>query len=585
MKKTLSTGGFCKMKNSLFCSLAFLIAMTACDISDSVVAEETNAKTITVKAGQAGTKTAITEQNGQFSVTWKEGDQIIVIEGLPEVAAYNESHYPDEYIGEPTEHYASFPLSQDMVNAVFSLDLKARDNLRGEIQYVAVYPADQVIEVSGGDWDNEKERMIVTIDFPRLQYPSADSFDPNADVLVSKVVTCATRPDQLSFQFARVGTIVKLVLTGLPEGTYITGGDIELGIEAGYWMEYDPVEQRIMATDGTDGIGFEFGSNPLVVGPDRSAIIWLRCMSGISDYVRLGLYGYNDGEYLDWYRTINLRALGRRLEFKDGGLTTFSLRMGKPDVDNPNPDEIDYSNNETLNGVTVTWPYSTNPNLAGYECFLLDENEVRHDFDNAGPIEGGLYTATVNGGLTPGVYTFYVRAVAVDGKESQHDFEEVYDLHIGIPLELHITYPNSNHSSSDDNWDLDLSGHNGDEEDLYRDIVYGIRSLSWMWGSPSRFIGHNYSKPWAFWNKTPVKGWYRITVKRYNNASAALYNVYASDTVFDGGLPSETDTPIIGTHTNSGHVYLVGNHAYFLIEGLASTESCEMVEIILEYYK
>lgn len=585
MKKTLLTVGFSDMKKFLFCALALLITMTACNIIDPVKTEESNAKTITVKAGQAGTKTAITEQDGQFSVNWKKGDKIVVIEGLPEVAAYNESHYPDEYIGEPTEHYASDPLSQDMENAVFSLDLEPRDNIFGEIQYVAVYPTDQVIEVSGGDWDNEKKRMIVTIDFPRLQYPSADSFDPNADVLVSKVVTCATRPDQLSFQFARVGTIVKLVLTGLPEGAHITNGNIELGIEAGYWMEYDPVEQRIMATDGTDGISFEFGSNPLVVGPDRSATIWLRCMSGISDFITLYLYGYNDGESLDWYRTINLRALGRRLEFKDGGLTTFSLRMGKPDVDNPNPDEIDYSNNETLDGVTVTWPHSTNPNLDGYECFLLDDNNVRHDFDSVGPIQGGLYAATVNSGLAPGVYTFYVRAVAVDGKESQHDFAEVYDLHIGIPLEIHISYPSSHNSGSSDNVDLAFSGYSGDDEDLYRDIVYGFRSLSWINGSPNHFIGRNYSKPWAFWNKTPVNGWYRITVKSYNNASAARYNVYASDTVFDGGLPSGTDSPLIGTHTNSGHVYQLSNHLYFLIEGLASTESCEMEEIILEYYK
>lgn len=573
------------MKKYLFFALALLIAMTACNIIDPVKTEESNAKTITVKAGQAGTKTAITEQDGQFSVNWKKGDKIVVIEGLPEVAAYNEAHYPYEYIGEPTEHYASFPLSQDMENAIFSLDLKARDYLHGEIQYVAVYPSDQVIEVSGGDWFSDKNRMIVTIDFPRLQYPSADSFDPNADVLVSKVVTCATRPDQLSFQFARVGTIVKLVLTGLPEGTHITNGDIELGIEAGYWMEYDPVEHKIIAQDGTDGISFDFGENPLVVGPDRSATIWLRCMSGISDRIRLILYGYNNGESLDWSRTVNFRALGRTLEFKEGGLTTFSLRMGKPDVDNPNPDAIDYSNNETLDGVTVTWPHSTNPNLDGYECFLLDDNNVRHDFDKAGPINGGLYAATVNSGLAPGVYTFYVRALAVEGKESQHDFVEKYDLHIGIPLELHISNPSSNNPSMDDNWDLDFSGSGGDEEDLYHDMVYGFRSLSWMWGSPSHFIGSNSSKPWAFWNKTPVRGWYRITVKRYNNASEARFNVYASDTVFDGGLPSGTDTPLTGTYTTSGHVYPLGNHAYFLIEGLASTTSCEMEEIILEYYK
>lgn len=576
--KTLSMEGHSEMKKFLFYALALLITMTACDISEPIVAEESNAKTITVRAGQAGTKTAITEQDGQFSLTWKTGDKIAVIEGLPAVAAYNEAHYPDEYLGEPTAQYVSAPLSRDMENAVFSLNLDERENIGGQIQYVAIYPAGQQFEVAGGDWDPDKQRIRVTINFPTEQHPSADSFDPNADVLVSKVVTRSERPDELSFQFARVGTIVKMVLTGLPEGTCITGGQISLGIEAGYYMQYDPVDQKISLTDGTDGISFDYGEAPIRVGPDRSATIWLRCISGISKKIILTLYGYNNDGSLEWSRAVNLLALGRPLEFKNGGLTTFSLKMAAPDVDNPRADQIDYTNNAALDGVTLTWPHSANPNLAGYECFLLDANNVRHDFTGRGPVDGGRYAATVNGGLAPGLYSFFVRAVAVEGKESQHDFVEKNEIHVGIPLEEHISYPSSNMPSMGGNWHLSLNGSASNQEDLYHDIVYGYRNLDWMWGSPSHIVGGISPNNWAFWNKTPACGWYRITVKLLNNASTSTYAVYASDTMFEDGIPSESATPLTGT----GHVYLLNNRPYFLIYG---KQSCKIEEILLEYYK
>ena len=562
--------------------LAALTVIAACnpDIETSEV--KSNARTVTVKAGKAGTKTAISQNGDTFSFTWTAGDKLAVIEAVPSIAQFNNAHYPDEYNGPATELYETEPLASDMSVATFTLNLGARDNVSGQIQYVATYPSSCAIDV-GDCWDFFTERPYVTIDFPREQHPTASSFDPKADVLVSKIVTCQdVRPEELTFQFARVGTIVKMVLTGLPEGAEITYGELQLFMEVGYYMQYDPVDQKLIGQDGTDGIVFSYGSNPLVVGADRSATIWLRCMSGVSDHIYLTLDGTVNGQETYWTRHVKLYLQGKTLEFKEGGLTTFSLKMGKPDVDNPDPESIDYYTNDNLDGVTVFWPLPENPNLEGYECFLLDENGGRHNFDTKGP-DGSLFKATINSGLAPGIYSFSVRALAVEGKESQNDFAGKEELYIGIPICETISYTSSNHATWDiDNYDLSFPGYEDvDTEDLYRGLYYFHRNMAWHAGVPNYFYGSILNKRWAIWNKTPVR-WESITVTPYSSsADNSKFDVYASNSIFTGGVPSSSDTPLTGTHSN-GYVYQPGRQKHFLIIGNANFS---MTEIELKYYK
>ena len=49
---------------------------------------ESNAKTVTVKAGGAGTKTAITQEGDNFSFTWTKGDKLAVIEAGKEADGF-----------------------------------------------------------------------------------------------------------------------------------------------------------------------------------------------------------------------------------------------------------------------------------------------------------------------------------------------------------------------------------------------------------------------------------------------------------------------------------------------------------------
>ena len=576
------------MRKSIYCLLAVLGTVAACNREAIDSTEETEkpgstAKTVTVYAGGAGTRTSIRHEDDKYVVGWKAGDQLAVLEGLPGLASLLMDN-PDLNVY-AAETYYSEPLAEDTDNAVFTLNLGERDYTSGLNHYVAVYPASAAIEVYD-PWDYEKQRLYATIDFPRLQRPTADSFDPAADVLVSKVVTNTGRPSELSFQFARVGAIVKMVLNGLPVGTVIQSGYVELGIEAGYYMMYDPVDEKMIGSDGTDGISFSYGENGLVVGDDRAVTVWLRCMSGVSDSIYLELYGTNPGNGdFERVRSINLRAQGKTLGFKEGGLTTFTIDLRAPDVTNPAENEIDFrTTTADRDGVEVFWPVPENPNLAGYECFLRDEDGNRHDLAGTLNNDEPLFKASIGSGLAPGTYMLYVRALAVDGKVSQQDFVEK-ELEIGLPVRLNLNYMSGHSPSSGDEYDLELDYANGQAyRDLYRGFYFYLRNLEWhSRTSPYHFDGFSYNDlSWGVWNDTPAD-WSTLTLRTVSGYNDSNYSVYASDSFFTDGNPGSA-TSITGATTDEGKTYNLGDKRYFLILG-ALNARLHIDQISLEYYK
>ena len=574
------------MRRSIYCLLAVLGTVAACnrepvDGTEEIEEPGSTAKTVTVYAGGAGTRTSIRHEDDKYVVGWKKGDKIAVLEGLPGLALLLMDN--PELNVYAAETYESEPLDEDADNAVFTLNLGERDYTSGQNQYVAIYPASAAIPVYD-PWNYEKQRLYATIDFPRLQKPTADSFDPAADVLVSKVVTQVGRPSELSFEFARVGTIVKMILNGLSEGVVLESGYIELGIEAGYYMEYDPVDQKMIGSDGTDGISFSW-ENGLEVGSDRAATVWLRCMSGISDFISLDLYGTKPGGgEFERERRINLRAKGAPLEFKEGGLTTFTVDLRAPDVANPAEDEIDFRTTTAAHdGVEVFWPVPENANLAGYECFLRDEDGNRHDLAGTLNNDEHLFKASIDGGLAPGTYRLYVRAQAVAGKISQQDFVEK-ELEIGLPATLNLSYTSSHHPNWEDVFDLDLNDSDGQAyRDLYRGFYFYLRNLEWHGGSPNHFDGFTYNNlAWGVWNDTPVD-WAALTLKTVPGYNASNYSVYASDSIFTDGNPGSA-TSITGATSDEGTTYNLGNKRYFLILG-APGARLHIDQISLEYYK
>ena len=572
------------MKKTFLCLPVILAAMVACNPATDIDTKEdvttSNAKTVTIHAGGAGTKTAISETTGgNFHLNWKKGDQIVVWEGVPNIA--NLAIDPDFNGGYAAERYVSSELTADADLAEFQLNLEERAYLSGELQYVAVYPACCAWDPAGGCWDGDENRMIIPVEMPTGQNPTADSFDPNADILVSKtVIRNNLRPDELTFQFARVGTIVKMVVGSLPPGSHITGGNVDFGFESGYYFNYDPELEKIVLSDGVAGISFWYDDEGLLVGDDGKATVWLRSMSGVSNRIELDLYYNTDTNHdLSRHRIINLRARGKTLEFKEGGLTEFSVGVPEPDVDNPEMDDIDFWTNAALDGATVYWPVSTDADYAGYDCFLMDENGNRFDFSNTNVI-ADYFQATIDSGLAPGTYVLYVRTLAVDGKVSQPDYEEI-ELAIGEPLFQTVNYVNGHFNYGTNGLELGLT--DTDSDDLYWGVLYHHRNLFWQGGSPNHFYGIMNTEQWGFWNGADTYRWSRMFVKTLSYGSGS-YSVYASDTFFEGGAPGSAQELPYTWSDDGDKVYDLGNHRFFLLCGNDDKE-CHFDHIRLEYYK
>ena len=537
----------------MLAALGILAACARETVPQVLETSESNASTITVRAAMAGTRTVMTEDENGFSFKWKDGDQIAIIENC---LALEDS---------PCWTYASIPLSvndNDPEEGVFTVHLDDREDFdKSEgLSYTAVYPYDNGWTIPWGYRDDYRQFFIGMM-IPTRQYPSADCFDPDADILVSKPVYRSNRPgdsEELTFQFARMGTIVKMVLNGLPPRSELRNGEVDFGFQGAFWLEYNPEEMVVTGNDGSETMFFSFqgrdGDEPgLTVSEDGRAVVWLRTISGVTDYIDVRL---NQSGMDNWarHRHVSFRAKGQKLEFKEGGLTSFTINFATPLVENPDPETVQYLTNAAMNGVTVSWPAPDNEHLAGYEAFLMDEDDHSYPASVIEPTgDETCWKAVVSNGLAAGEYTFYLRALAVDPKGSQPEYLEK-DISIGILQDQTIS------GESIPGWYTE----NQNYEITSGDVLFGYRNMSHGTGwsaSPSATM------PWAFWNKTPLHmGILRVTPS--SSYMTTDFQVYASDDPFVDGLPPATDEQLLTyTEENGYKEFSLGGKKYFLMTG------------------
>ena len=312
-------------------------------------------KTITVHTCDADTKTAVyfDDAADKYKATWKAGDGIFLLEFSDGKTCYGQSEL----------------LTEDAVNAAFPVNFDEEPG-EGPLQYLGVYPwIDDIVYATDPEWaelwgeTTGTGRFGLVSSIPSYQCPSSDSFDPEADVLFSELKEYETRPDDITLAFARVGSIVKITLKGLPAGQIVSSGDLYYGdswLAAGRAV-YDPVTKKVaVAPDviyidpkgnnpkGGDPKGgysnsssIHFVPRNLVVDQNGEAVIWLRTLSGtLTDYFSLSVtvgsgYGPKGGysNMLTYGKEVHL-AKGKSISFKEGQITSFSVNMERQyDVD------------------------------------------------------------------------------------------------------------------------------------------------------------------------------------------------------------------------------------------------------------
>lgn len=310
------------------------------DVKEGVVNEPAPLKQMSVTAlwQSDETRTSVYHDDAahQYSFLWEPGDAISLVEVDPSVTD-----------GSMAQTAQSDPLSEQCSTARFSMalaDREAGDNLH----YVAYYPAAAMPEGKSVGWDATGSSVQLPLTLPLVQSPGAGSFDGAADLLVSHQVDLNARPEHIELSFERVGTVLKLVVTGIKKGTKILGGTLDLGYDCGGEILYDAVKKSWSATAAT-GKKIEFSyveynketgvipetevREPVVVGDDKSLTVWLRVLSGqANDWIKLSLDTVEDNEYGSSYRDIDLVHRNASINFREGGVTTFSVNLKNPNV-------------------------------------------------------------------------------------------------------------------------------------------------------------------------------------------------------------------------------------------------------------
>ena len=301
---------------------------------EEIVVEQPKTHTILIKAGNSGdTRTQIGADNK--SSLWTAGDRIMVYQEYQRtgdsewVTDLRESEEGTTTDGGKT---MSFPVTFDAVNP-------------GDGQYFtyrAVYP--------GGNVEFEPDWWQLSTFPPRTQYPTATSFDPDADILVSRPLPSEDeQPSELNLEFRRFTALGQMTLVGapadLPEGamvrsvTFSTGIPLIRRLIMDSWNDNNDYWEEDGSFYSTDIVMDYEGKNLSPIGLKAQFMcapcVLEECSFTVSVVVSAGdqLYSYS--------RVIELSG-DRSIAFETGYASTFSVNMSEAELVELGPFSIEF---------------------------------------------------------------------------------------------------------------------------------------------------------------------------------------------------------------------------------------------------
>jgi hypothetical protein len=270
---------------------------------DVTIAPEASEVVMTITADADDTRTVLDEANNM--VQWSDGDALKVIE--------NSKNYRTTTNTVITDGKAQFTVAFE------------EDTTSESFTYNAFYPATAVLEDDADKVNNAKVKVIVK----DAQNPTATSFDPAADILVSKQIVTDAQPTELSMPFARLVALGKMTLTNLPASSTIS--KVVFSVEGTDENNATKIAGRNYV-DATTGVVSEYGyygkTNTITLNynePISTRDIYFTCnpfvlVEGEKFTVKVTC---NDYVYT---REVTIPE-GRSLSFAQGNLNTFSVDM------------------------------------------------------------------------------------------------------------------------------------------------------------------------------------------------------------------------------------------------------------------
>ena len=427
------------MKKYFLPALALLLFSCQKEMETETVAEETPVRanhTVTIHAsfGDEATKTLFSQDGeGKYRTAWEVGDVISIREHVVGVTSDPNLSNIDVY----SDWTESDPLTAGGETAEFtaSFDPYYWENMTAEelatYTFTYTYVACSMPRYSLYTQSDEKGEYIPLL-MPIQQNIYASGFLTADELLVSRTTDpFTTRPSEISFNFARLGTIVEITLSGLQEGdivksgSWYTGDSFIPGVSMENCIAYYPDLQEYVKLVEMQGemsgpvfehrIDFNAENTPAIVADaEGKAKIYLRCLPGqFNDWFGLLCTVDRGGSDVVLAKEVSLKDLGRSLEFKDGGLTKFSVSL-LPAV-NVLPEMVQYttSNSANRDGFQAVW--ERGEHVAGYECYYtMWDSEEKHELPVTA-IDADYVGVTVDSGLVPDEYYLHIKGIPEAG--------------------------------------------------------------------------------------------------------------------------------------------------------------------------
>lgn len=581
-----------------------LAAIVSCQKNENITAEQngnvtaekpSGSHTVSIRASLSGaTKTTITQDSeGHFKGAWEAGDVLYVKEWVVGTSSADLGDIESSSSFVQTE-----PLGEGGETALFKATF---DSYYWESTYTAEELATYTFTYTylacsfnpyymHGDYGNEYIPLMISPD----QSVYSGGYDTSGDMLVSRFSTYSARPAEISFNFARLGTVVKMTIAGLQEGdmikegTWYTGDKLISSVmlediisyypESGkYVYEVPDALENYMGDCHQVNFSCTDPSRPVVANSDGEAVLYLRVLPGVcDDWFGVVCTIDRGGSEMKYSKMVSLSDLGRSLTFKDGGLTMFSVDV-KPAVV-ALPDPIVYAVPKPRTGFKAMW--LADPHATGYECYY--QREDGYDYDSyediiyskvsLTPVMGtgelsGMYYVEVPDGLEPDVYHLFVRAIP-DSDSSLSDFAYAEkELYVGMTK--YIDWPNVDSYGSTTTlekmgsiWKVTQQG------DEYFPWYFNVTNLKSQWGY--LFCDDN-SLPWTLSSCTEPSLQHdgeidHITLKMSNNRenTATVYGISPDGTATE--IPQPESKYWSSSEKYYDYDFTVGSYNGFRIE-------------------
>ncbi len=411
------------------------------------------------------TKTTLSQDGeGKYMCSWEKGDVIYVLERVRGVSSDG-----SDVLEGGSGFLVSEPLETGGETAVFSAtfdpyyweneNVMSKEEL-ADYTFTYTYLA-STINPYGLYEDYETGEEFFYLMINREQAVHSEGYGTSNDMLVSKwSVYEGDRPDEISFQFARLGTIVEITLSGLEPGDVLKSGmwytgekfvsTVDLEGVLSYYPEtgkyrYGFPEYMVEMTEAFNSINFTCEDDrPIVVDAKGEAVLHLRCLPGeIDDWFGFMCDIERGGETLTYSRLVSHEDMaGRTLEFKDAGLTKFKVGL-KPAQAETMPEDIVYTTAESEDHCGFIAMWETGAHLSGYECCYFDyyyaDGEIpERVYLDVIDMGDGYSGVSVESGMEPSCYTLCVKGIPDDASGPQSFDCFVKLMCVGEPVSLEL---------------------------------------------------------------------------------------------------------------------------------------------------